>query len=150
MKIRPITAADIPGLLPLVEQYWIFEDIAGFDGSRIARQLLRLCNDPRLGAGWIAEEKGRPVGYLLAVFIFSLEHLGLTAEIDEFFLLPRARGHGAGSALLAATEAEATRRECRNISLQLARGNEAARDFYRRQGYSERSGFELLDKMLPQ
>jgi hypothetical protein len=36
--------------------------------------------------------------------VFSLEHLGLTAEIDEFFLLPSARG------------------------------NEAARDFYRRQG----------------
>ncbi|MDP9199211.1 MAG: GNAT family N-acetyltransferase [Pseudomonadota bacterium] len=150
MNVRPINAADIPDVLPLVEQYWIFEDIAGYDESRIGRELLRLCEDPRLGAGWIAEEKGRPVGYLLAVFIFSLEHLGLTAEIDEFFLLPSARGHGAGSALLAAAEAEATRRDCRNISLQLARGNEAARDFYRRQGYSERSGFELLDKMLPQ
>ena len=150
VNIRPITAADIPDVLPLVEQYWIFEDIARYDESRIGRELLRLCEDARLGAGWIAEEKGRPVGYLLAVFVFSLEHLGLTAEIDEFFLLPSARGHGAGSALLAAAEAEATRRECRNISLQLARGNEAARDFYRRQGYSERSGFELLDKMLAQ
>lgn len=105
MNIRPIAAADIPAVLPLVEQYWIFEDIAGYDGSRIGRELLGLCDDPRLGAG---------------------------------------------SALLAAVEAESTRRECRNISLQLGRGNEAAREFYRRQGYSERSGFELLDKMLPQ
>ena len=54
---RRITAADIPAVLPLVEQYWIFEDIGGF---------------------------------------------------------------------------------------------EAARTFYRRQGYSERSGYELLDKMLRQ
>ena len=150
VNIRPITAADIPDMLPLVEQYWIFEDIAGYDASRIGRELLRLCDDPRLGAGWLAEEEGRPVGYLLAVFVFSLEHLGLTTEIDEFFLLPSARGHGAGSALLAAVEAESIRRECRNISLQLGRGNETARDFYRRQGYSERSGFELHDKMLPQ
>ena len=29
--IRAITTADIPALLPLVEQYWIFEDIAHFD-----------------------------------------------------------------------------------------------------------------------
>jgi GNAT superfamily N-acetyltransferase len=150
VNIRPIAATDIPAVLPLVEQYWIFEDIAGYDETRIGRELLRLCDDPRLGAGWIAEEGGRPVGYLLAVFVFSLEHLGLTAEIDEFLVLPSARGHGTGHALLAAAEAESTRRECRNISLQLGRGNEAARDFYRRQGYSERSGFELLDKMLPQ
>jgi ribosomal protein S18 acetylase RimI-like enzyme len=63
-------------------------------------------------------------------------------------VLPSARGYGAGLALLAAAEAESARRECRNVSLQLGRGNEAARDFYRRRGYSERSGFELLDKML--
>lgn len=148
VNIRPITATDVPTVLTLVEQYWIFEDIAGYDATRIGRELLRLCEDPRLGAGWIAGERGRPVGYLLAVFVCSLEHLGLTAEIDEFFVLPSARGHGAGSALLAAAEVEFTRRECRNDSLQLGRGNEAARDFYRRQGYSQRSGFELLDKML--
>jgi len=149
VNIRPITAADIPAALPLVEQYWIFEDIPGYDATRIGRELLRLCDDPRLGAGWLAEESGRQVGYLLAIFVFSLEHLGLTAEIDEFFVLPSARGHGAGHALLAAAEAESTRRECRNVSLQLGRGNDAARDFYCRQGYSERSAFELLDKMLP-
>jgi GNAT superfamily N-acetyltransferase len=148
VNIRPITAADISAVLPLVEQYWIFEDISGFDATPIGKELDRLCGDRRLGAGWIAEERGRPVGYLLAVFVFSLEHLGLTAEIDEFFVMPNARGNGAGSALLAAAEAEFTRRECRNVSLQLGRGNEAARAFYRQQGYSERSGFELLDKML--
>ncbi len=150
MNIRRITLADIPAVLPLVEQYWIFEDIAGYDATRIGKELERLCDDPRLGAGWIAEDKGRAVGYLLAVYVFSLEHVGLTAEIDEFFMLPSARGHGTGSALLAAAEAEFGRAQCTNVSLQLGRGNEAARDFYRRQGYSERSAYELLDKMLPQ
>lgn len=148
MNIRRIAPADIPAMLPLVEQYWIFEDIAGYDAIRVGRELERLCDDPRLGAGWIAVDKGRPLGYLLAVYVFSLEHLGLTAEIDEFFLLPSARGQGAGSALLAAAEAEFTRIRCTNVSLQLGRGNEAARDFYRRQGYSERSAYELLDKAL--
>jgi GNAT superfamily N-acetyltransferase len=150
MMIRPIAIPDIPAALPLVEQYWIFEDIAGYDATRIGKELERLCGDPRLGAGWIAKVKGRPVGYLLAVYVFSLEHLGLTAEIDEFFVLPSARGHGTGCALLAAAEAEFTRMKCTNVSLQLGRGNDAARDFYRRQGYTERSGYELLDKMLPQ
>lgn len=75
-------AGHIPALLPLVEQYWAFEDVAGYDPARVGT--------------------------------------GLTAEIDEFFVLPSCRG----------------------------RGNDAAREFYRRHGYSDRAGFALLDKML--
>lgn len=150
MNIRRITPAEISAVLPLVEQYWIFEDIRGFDAAAIRRELERICADPRLGAGWIAADGGRTVGYLLAVFVHSLEHLGLTAEIDEFFLLPSARGHGGGVAMLDAAEAEFRRLGCTNVALQLGRGNEAARDFYRRRGYAERSGYELLDKMLRQ
>jgi ribosomal protein S18 acetylase RimI-like enzyme len=163
-----MSAADIPAVLPLVEQYWIFEDIAGYEPSRVRNELERLCADPRLGAGWIAEgrqengshsiKRGQSpfsfgkgdssLGYLLAVYVFSLEHLGLTAEIDEFYVLPSARGQGAGRALLQAAEAEFVRMKCTNVSLQLGRGNDAAREYYRRRGYSERAGYELLDKML--
>ena len=147
--IRPITANDVPELLALVEQYWLFEDIAGFERASVAKQLQRLCGDPRLGAGWIAHDGKQPAGYLLAVYVFSLEHLGLTAEIDEFFVLPSCRGRGVGAQLLRMAEAEFARTNCTNVSLQLGRGNEAAREFYRRNGYSDRAGFELLDKGLP-
>jgi GNAT superfamily N-acetyltransferase len=150
VNVRRLTTAEVSAVLPLVEQYWIFEDIPGFHEAAVRRELERLCTDPRLGAGWIAEKDGRAVGYLLAVYVHSLEHLGLAAEIDEFFLLPSARGHGTGVAMLEAAEAEFRRTGCTNVSLQLGRGNEAARDFYRRRGYSERSGYELLDKMLRQ
>jgi GNAT superfamily N-acetyltransferase len=147
--IRPLTAADIPALLPLVEQYWIYEDITHFDASQVARQLERLCDKPALGGGWLALSRGEIVGYLLAVYVFSLEHLGLTAEIDEFFVLPSARGKGLGALLLKAAEDEFARRGCTNVALQLGRGNHRARVFYRALGYRERSGYELLDKMLP-
>jgi len=147
--IRPLAANDIPELLALVEQYWLFEEIAGFEPGSVTKQLQRLCGDPRLGAGWIAHMDRKPAGYLLAVYVFSLEHLGLTAEIDEFFVLPSCRGNGLGSGLLQAAEAEFLRKDCTNVSLQLGRGNEAAREFYHRNGYSDRAGFELLDKHLP-
>ena len=147
--VRAVTAADVPALLQLVEQYWIFEDIEGFDGARVGKELSRLLGDPRLGSAWIAWVKGQAVGYLLAVCVFSLEHLGLTAEIDEFFVLPSARGKRVGEELLRLAEAEFVRRRCTNVSLQLGRGNDRAREFYRRQGYGERAGFELLDKKLP-
>jgi GNAT superfamily N-acetyltransferase len=148
-EIRPITSKDISVLLPLVEQYWIFEDVAGFDTARVAKEFQRFCADPALGSGWIVSVGGKPVGYLLAVYVFSLEHLGLTAEIDEFFVLPSARGKGIGDELLKLAEAEFIRRGCTNVALQLGKGNDRARIFYRAHGYDERAGFELLDKMLP-
>jgi GNAT superfamily N-acetyltransferase len=148
-EIRAIAAADIAAVLPLVEQYWIFEDIAHFDVARVGKELGRMCAEPSLASGWIALSRGQAVGYLIAVYVFSLEHLGLTAEIDEFFVLPSARGRNIGGELLKAAEAEFVRRGCTNVALQLGRGNERARVFYRAHGYGERAGFELLDKMLP-
>jgi GNAT superfamily N-acetyltransferase len=78
----------------------------------------------------------------------SLEHLGLTAEIDEFFVLPSQRGHGVGAELLKADESEILRAGCTNASLQLSRTNDSARAFYHRHGYTERAAYELLDKRL--
>lgn len=149
-QIRQATPEDIPLLLQLVKSYWAFEDISGFDPTRVAAQLTRLLSEPHLGCGWLAlEENGRaPVGYLLAVYVFSLEYLGLTAEIDEFCVLASHRGRGTGIELLEAAEAEFVRAGCTRISLQLSRDNASARAFYRKHGYAERSGYELLDKTL--
>ena len=59
-----------------------------------------------------------------------------------------ARGKGVGDALLKLAEAEFVRRGCTNVALQLGKGNDGARTFYRAHGYADREGFELLDKML--
>ena len=69
-------------------------------------------SQPQLAvACWVAEEGGRLVGYLLAVYLFSLEHGGMMAEIDEFFVLNEKRSLHIGTALLdAASEAMTTRR----------------------------------------
>jgi GNAT superfamily N-acetyltransferase len=146
--VRKATPSDIALLVPLVADYRRFEGIPGADSQRVAVQLKRLLSAPDLGAGWIAIVEDVAVGYLLAVYVFSLEHLGVTAEIDELFVLPSRRGHGIGSALLKTAESEFVRVQCTNVSLQLSRGNASARAFYRRQAYTERSGYELLDKML--
>ena len=147
-EIRKAVINDVPDLLGLVEQYWAFENIAGYNPVRIAASLERLISHPHLGGGWIVHVGEKPAGYLLAVYVFSLEHFGLTAEIDEFFVLPEYRARGIGANLLRTAELTFVLAGCTNASLQLSRGNEAAREFYRRHGYSERSGYELLDKNL--
>lgn len=147
-ELRRAGSADLPALLGLIEQYWSFEKLPRFDAARIAAQLERLLAEERLGGGGLAVAGGEPAGYLLAVYVFSLEHFGLSAEIGEFFVLSRYRRHGVGSMLLDAAERTFAQIGCTNVSLQLARANDTARAFYRRRGYAERSGFELLDKML--
>jgi GNAT superfamily N-acetyltransferase len=147
-EIRPATADDVPALLALVEQYWQFEEIDGFDAQRSAAVLRRALADEKLGRAWIARIGGAPAGYVFIVFVFSIEHGGLTAEIDEFFVLSEHRGHAVGAQLLAAAEAACRAAGCTRIALQLGRENEAARRFYRRRGYAERQGYELLDKGL--
>ena len=37
--VQPATHADIGALLPLVEQYWRFEAIEGFDATRMRKLL---------------------------------------------------------------------------------------------------------------
>ncbi len=147
-EIRQATTSDVPALVPLVKQYWTFEHLEGFDAGRIADGLTRLLTMAHLGNGWIALADGEPAGYLLAVYVFSLEHLGLTAEIDEFFVLPEHRGKGIGESLLAAAERQFIALGCTNSSLQIGRDNAAARRFYHRHGYTDRDDFELLDKTL--
>ena len=148
IEVRKATPADAGKLLPMVQAYWRHDGLSGFDSGSVTSQLERLLSDSRLGDGWMALSGGTPVGYLLAVYVFSLEHLGLTAEIDELFVLPEARGNGAGARLLERAEAQFARIGCTNVSLQLSRDSEAARRFYQRHGFGERSGFELLDKSL--
>lgn len=148
ISIKRAIAGDATILLPLVEAYWDFESISGFDPAPVRHQLDRLLSAPELGAGWIAYHEDAAVGYILAVYVFSLEHMGLTAEIDEFFVLPSGRSAGVGSELLRSAETEFARIGCTNVSLQLSRHNDAARSFYHRFGYAERAGFELLDKTL--
>jgi GNAT superfamily N-acetyltransferase len=149
MDIRRACGEDIPQLLALIRRYWDFEGIEGFAALRIELVLKELLAHPaERGWVWVAESHGALIGYLIVVLVMSVEHQGLTGEIDELFVLPESRSHGAGAALLAAAEGELLRRGCVRLQLQLARGNTRARSFYERLGFAARAGYALLDKAL--
>lgn len=147
--IRAAARGDIPQLLALVRRYWEFEEIAGFSALRVELTLQQLLAEARLGSVWVAEDGGRLVGYLIAVRVLSVEHQGIMAEIDEFFVLPEARSGGVGARLLAAAESALASAGCVRLQLQLGVANAGARAFYERRGYGTRDGYRLLDKALP-
>jgi len=148
MLTRLAVLQDIADLASMVERYWEFESIAGFDRGRIETLLRDVLADPGRGACWVAEHDGRLCGYLLAVFMFSLEHGGMMAEIDELFVSRDMRFQGAGSRLLASAERDLAARGMVRVQLQLAAGNDHARLFYGRHGFRSREGYDLLDKAI--
>ncbi len=139
---------DIAGIAALVQRYWEFESIGGYDRPRIETLLSGLLAEPEHGACWVAEADGRLYGYLLAVFMFSLEHGGLMAEIDEVFVSPERRSAGIGALLVTTAERDLAGRGMVRLQLQLGIDNHPARRFYERHGFIRRSGYELLDKPL--
>jgi GNAT superfamily N-acetyltransferase len=148
MLVRLAEMGDIAGVASLAERYWEFESIGGFERARIETLLGGLLCEPQRGACWVAEADGRLHGYLLAVFVFSLEHGGLMAEIDEVFVSQEMRSAGVGSFLVAQAERDLAQRGLVRLQLQLGVGNYRARRFYERHGFRRRAGYELLDKTL--
>jgi ribosomal protein S18 acetylase RimI-like enzyme len=148
MRIRLATVGDVAQLAALVERYWEFESIGGFDRPGIETLLGELLAEPQRGACWVAEIDGRLCGYLLAVFMFSLEHGGLMAEIDEIFVSPQMRYAGVGASMVATAERALAARGLVRLQLQLGVDNHGARRFYERHGFRRRAGYELLDKAL--
>jgi ribosomal protein S18 acetylase RimI-like enzyme len=72
----------------------------------------------------------------------------ITAEIDELYVMPQYRRLGLGAKLLTMAEKSFREGGCTVAFLQIGRDNADARAFYRRHGYADRAGFELVDKFL--
>lgn len=147
-EVRLAVLADTPQIARLVEHYWRFEQIKGFDTRVVQKLLDMLVSRPPLGAVWLATIAGEPAGYAIVTFMFSLEHGGMMAEVDEFFVLPEARAHGVGTRLLAAAEQHLRVHNFVRLQLQIDRDNQPARSFYQRHGFEDRAAYQLLDKSL--
>jgi len=149
MRIRRAALPDVPQLLSLVRRYWEFEGLTHFNALRVELVLQGLLHDDTRGMVWVADSEGELLGYLVLVFVVSVEHGGLMAEIDELYVCEGHRERGTGGQLLRECEEELRRRGCVRLQLQIALANETARAFYARRGFGARAGYTLLDKPLP-
>jgi len=146
--IRLARDSDIENLASLIALYWEFENISGFDRARITTLLADFLTRSQLGHCWVAEEGDDLIGYLLAVYLFSLEHGGMMAEIDEFFVVPEKRLLKIGTVLLGAAMAAMGQRGIRHIQLQLGTQNSHGQRFYEHHGFGPLSEYTLLYKSL--
>ena len=132
--IRKATRADVPAVLALVKELAAYErepdavlateaDFLrdGF-GERPAFHVL------------IADEEADVIGFALYFFSYSTWVGRRCLYLEDLFVQPAQRGHGAGIALMAALAKEAIAHDCRRFVWQVLDWNEPAIAFYERLG----------------
>lgn len=83
----------------------------------------------------IARRQGSPVGLVVAFQGFSTFRALPLLNVHDLTVLPAWRRRGIASALLAAVEDEARRRDCCKVTLEVRADNPVAERLYRRLGY---------------
>ncbi len=96
----------------------------------------RLVGEPQLGRILVADVDEEIVGVAVTSWVFSLEHGGRSAWLDEHYVLPKHRNGGIGAALLKAACAAAAARGARAMDLEVEAGHERVFSLYERQGFT--------------
>lgn len=130
LEVRRAVAADGPSLLGLVDGLADYEKLARPDPGARARLLADAFGArPRFDT-LLAFVDGTPAGYAIFFETYSTFLARPTLFLEDLFVLPSARGCGAGGALFRAVAAEARRRGCGRMEWQVLKWNKLAIDFY--------------------
>ncbi|MEL6374016.1 MAG: GNAT family N-acetyltransferase [Pseudomonadota bacterium] len=133
LTVRPLAADDKPAWRALFDGYLAFYG-ASVDGAVIETTWTRL-NTPADGhhIGLIAHQRERgPVGLAHVLFHRSTWSPTHYCYLEDLFVAPDARGHGAGRALIEAVYREADARGCTRTYWSTQEFNETARVLYDR------------------
>jgi ribosomal protein S18 acetylase RimI-like enzyme len=94
----------------------------------------------------LAFDDQRAVGVAVCFVGFSTFQARPLLNVHDLAVRPGCRGQGIGEALLAAAEAEARRRGCGKLTLEVQDDNHPARRLYQRVGFTD---FTLAGAELP-
>ncbi len=134
IHIRAAKRDDVPVLFSLIEALADYEKLPRPEPEARER-LIRdgFANRPRYAA-LLAELHGQPVGYAFFFETYSSFLAQPTLYLEDIFVIPEARGKGAGKALFEFCVAEAVRRGCGRMEWAVLDWNKPAIEFYRRYG----------------
>lgn len=137
--------SDVPTLLPLMREFYEYEHLP-FDAVRSERLLCELISNEQFGhvivferddAAEGAAHASKIVGYMVLTFGYSLEFGGRDALIDEFYVVPKARGAGLGTQAIAHAVEACRTHGISNIHLEADHFNARVHEFYKRIGFRD-------------
>jgi GNAT superfamily N-acetyltransferase len=131
ISIRSAVPGDVPTILGFVRELADFEKAPDEVVTTEAMLKEALFGDHPAAEALIAEQAGSPVGMAVFYHNFSTWTGVRGIWLDDLYVTPRARGAGAGSALLRALAGIAVDRGCARFEWWVLDWNSHAIDFYR-------------------
>lgn len=129
-------------IIGLARQFWTE---AGEAFTRKQEDALRtLMVDASLGRAWLAQYRGEPVGFAVALYRHSIGYGGRVALLDDLYLVERMRGRGLGRRMLMALSADLEAFGLLQLHA-LAPRNSAAASLYEGEGFL-RSQMQLYER----
>ena len=134
IHVRNATRQDAPVFLDLIDALADYEKLDRPTPEARERLLRDGFGERPFFQPYIAELDGRPVAYAMTFLTYSSFLALPTLYLEDLFVLPEARGRGAGKALFRFLAAEAVRHGCGRMEWAVLDWNQPAIDFYERLG----------------
>jgi GNAT superfamily N-acetyltransferase len=134
LEIRTAHPTDLGPILQLLRTQLEEHDIV-LTGQALQRAAQGLIEDHSLGRILTARLGGELVGVAVISFLWTLEHGGPAAWLDEVYVQPSRRGEGIGRRLVEAAMQVARDNGCIALDLEVDAGHEAAERLYERIGF---------------
>jgi GNAT superfamily N-acetyltransferase len=117
--------------------------------AAIVREMYRDWLGGGEGFALLAEDDGRPVGYLVAFYEDGhfMWDTGRIGHVDSFYVLPELRGRGVGRLLMDRAYDLMRDAGVRTVALEMVATNDVARRFYEREGFT--TTFVQMHRQLP-
>ncbi|HKQ16334.1 MAG TPA: GNAT family N-acetyltransferase [Steroidobacteraceae bacterium] len=125
---------DLQEILQLLRTQLEEHDIV-LTSQALERATRGLVEDHSLGRILTARLEGELVGVAVVSFLWTLEHGGPAAWLDEVYVLPSRRGQGIGKQLIEAAMQIASESGCIALDLEVDAGHEAAERLYQRMDF---------------
>jgi GNAT superfamily N-acetyltransferase len=133
--IREATARDAGTLLALIDALADYEHLPRPDeGARRRLEEHGFGRADPLFRAFLLEAGRKPIGYALYFFTYSTFLARPTLYLEDIFVLPDERRHGAGAALMRHLARTALNAGCGRLEWQVLDWNELALGFYDRLG----------------
>lgn len=112
--------------------------------ARAGEAFAAVLADERLGSVWIIQVEHQDVGHMVLTLRYAMEYGGLIACLDDLYVKRDWRNRGLATRALIEARSFCERDGIRALTVEVGQDNGPAQTVYRRVGFAETVGRQLL------
>jgi GNAT superfamily N-acetyltransferase len=142
-EMRRAARDDIPLLVDLMAEFYAEAGYA-LNHAHAGEAFAALLADEGLGSVWIIQAEHQDVGHMVLTLRYAMEYGGLIACLDDLYVKQEWRNRGLATHALMEARTFCEKAGIRALTVEVGEDNGAAQTVYRRAGFAEAIGRELL------